>query len=198
MTAQTRPTVTRPAEEFERMYAQDADPWDYETSAYEQGKYAATLAALPRVRYRSALEIGCSIGVLTTQLAGRCDALLAIDYAPTALAQARARCREQSWVTFRQMAVPADYPAGQFDLTILSEVGYYWSWADLRAARARIVAGLAPGGQLLLVHWTPPIDDAPLTADEVHEEFLHGCGDILHHLGGQRAETYRLDLLARQ
>ena len=198
MTFRTRPTATRPAADFERVYVQQVDPWDYETSAYEQGKYAATLAALPRARYRSALEIGCSIGVLTARLAGRCDALLALDHAPTALARARVRCRDLPWVTFRQMDVPADYPAGRFDLTLLSEVGYYWSWPDLRAARARIVAGLAPGGHLLLVHWTPLIDDAPLTGDEVHEEFLHRGDDLLLHLGGQRAETYRLDLFARR
>ena len=198
MTVNARPAASRGVEHFEHLYALHDDPWDYATSAYEQGKYAATLAALPRARYLSALEIGCSIGVLTARLAGRCDRLLAVDYAPTALARARARCRAQPWVTFRRMTLPAEYPAGRFDLTLLSEVGYYWSWADLHLARARIIDGLAPGGQLLLVHWTPPIDDAPLTGDEVHEEFLYQGGDLLRHLGGQRAETYRLDLFARR
>jgi SAM-dependent methyltransferase len=198
MSAGTRPSASRAADHFEHLYAQQDDPWDYEASPYEQGKYAATLAALPRTRYQSALELGCSIGVLTTRLAARCDRLLAIDYAPTALERARGRCRQQPWVQFRRMTLPGEYPSGQFDLVLLSEVGYYWSWADLHLARARIIAGLAPGGQLLLVHWTPPIDDAPLTGDEVHQEFLNCAGDVLRHLGGQRAETYRLDLFARR
>lgn len=198
MTPTSRPTTTRAPEHFERLYAAAADPWQYATSDYEQAKYAATLAALPRPRYRSALEIGCSIGILTAQLAGRCDRLLAIDYAETALARARARCADLPSVAFRRLALPVEYPAGAFDLTLLSEVGYYLSLEDLRAARARIVSGLAPGGQLLLVHWTPPIDDAPLTGDQVHEEFLDQGGDLLRHLRGERAETYRLDLFERR
>ncbi len=198
MPPQPHPGTSQSADHFERIYAASPDPWHYATSDYEREKYAATLAALPRPRYRAALEIGCSIGVLTTQLAARCDALLAIDYAATALERARERCAGQRWVDFRRMTLPADYPDGSFDLTVLSEVGYYLSLADLRAARARIVAGLAPGGQLLLVHWTPPIDDAPLNGDQVHEEFLGRRGDILRHLGGQRADSYRLDLFERQ
>ncbi len=39
---------------FERMYRDSVDPWDFESSAYEQRKYAVTVASLPRPRYRSA------------------------------------------------------------------------------------------------------------------------------------------------
>lgn len=194
-----RPGETLPAEYFERIYEEHADPWEFETSPYEAEKYAATLAALPRERYRAAFEIGCSIGVLTARLAPRCDALLAVDLSERALAQARERCRGLPRVTLRRLAVPDEYPAGHFDLTLVSEVGYYWSRADLDLARRRIVAGLAPDGHLLLVHFTPPVHDYPLTGDEVHEAFLAaaGAGEGLRHLGGSRAERYRLDLFAR-
>lgn len=187
-----------PSEYFDRMYEASDDPWRFETSDYEARKYAATLAALPQARYRNALEIGCAIGVLTALLAPRCEALLAIDVAERALARARARCRDMSWVTFRQLAIPGDFPPGSFDLILLSEVGYYWSEPDLRLARDQIVAGLAPGGHLLLVHWTEPSPDYPLTGDRVHQEFLDSPGDPLRHLGGQRADTYRLDLFERR
>ena len=59
------PDTSTPPEYFDRMYAESDDPWRFETSEYERRKYAATLAALPRARYENALEIGCSIGVLT-------------------------------------------------------------------------------------------------------------------------------------
>ncbi len=189
---------SRAAAEFERQYERDADPWGYESNAYERAKYDATLAALPRARYGSALEIGCSIGVLTAQLAPRCDHLVAIDFAATALTRARTRLAQQPQVEFRRLTLPDEYPPERFDLTLLSEVGYYWSWPDLRAAKERMIAGLTSGGHLLLVHWTPPIDDAPLNGDEVHEEFLHRNGNLLDHLGGQRLETYRIDLFARR
>src|SRR4051812_50160637 len=66
-----------PARYFDELYAGERDPWEFETSAYEQAKYDATLAALPRPLYRRGLEIGCSIGVLTARLAGRCASLVA-------------------------------------------------------------------------------------------------------------------------
>ena len=49
---------------FDEMYRDVEDPWNFETSHYEQRKYAITVASLPRSRYRSAYEPGCSIGVL--------------------------------------------------------------------------------------------------------------------------------------
>ena len=57
-----------PPKYFEQIYARKRDPWDFESSKYEKMKYEATLAALPRDRYRCGLEVGCSIGVLTKLL----------------------------------------------------------------------------------------------------------------------------------
>ena len=65
-----------PPEYFRRIYERNADPWQFETSGYEAGKYKETMASLPRERYERGVEIGCSIGVLTEQLAGRCEELL--------------------------------------------------------------------------------------------------------------------------
>ena len=62
-----RPTTLDP-DYFKGMYATEADPWRFATSAYERDKYAATLAALPRSHYVSGLDVGCSIGVFTHQL----------------------------------------------------------------------------------------------------------------------------------
>lgn len=190
-------TSTPPAY-FDHLYEASDDPWDFETSEYEARKFAITLAALPRPRYRRALEIGCAIGVLTAALAPRCEALLAIDLAERALGRARARCRPWPHVTFERMYLPAEYPAGCFDLVLLSEVGYYWSEGDLTLARERIIAGLEPGGHLLLVHWTESSPDYPLTGDRVHQKFLDRPGHLLAHLRGQRFDTFRLDLFARR
>src|ERR1700761_3998891 len=93
---------------FDRLYADDPDPWNFASSEYEREKYAATIAALPPGRFARALEVGCSIGVLTRLLAVRCEALLAVDVAESALLQAEERCSDQPWVTFARMAVPAE------------------------------------------------------------------------------------------
>lgn len=195
---QNRPT-SLPPDYFDHVYAAKRDPWDFETSPYEREKYAATVAALPRPRYAEAFEIGCSLGVLTAQLAPRCSHLLAVDVSEAALAQARARCTGLRQVEIRNLRVPEEFPSQRFDLVVLSEVGYYWSPADLTRAADQLLAGLNPGGQLLLVHWTPPVHDYPLTGDEVHNFFLlkAGSNGPLRHLTGQRHETYRLDLFER-
>ena len=180
---------------FDDVYAASGDPWSFETSPYEARKYDATLAALPRNRYARAFEAGCSIGVLTRRLAERCDRLLAVDVSEEALKWARERCADQPQVTLERLVLPAEFPAGPFDLVLVSEVGYYFSEPDLARFRARCADALAPGGDLVLVHWTAPVHDYPLTGDAVHEAFL--ADPAFQPVRGSRAPEYRLDVLRR-
>ncbi len=189
-----QPNTLKP-DYFDVVYAANADPWGFETSDYEREKYADTLRSLPRSEYKNAFEVGCSLGVLTAQLALRCNALLAVDGSEAPLVRARELCRDLPNVQIQQMQVPDQFPGGAFDLILISEVGYYWSPDDFAKAQAAILQHLEPGGQLMLVHWTPPVHDYPLTGDEVHEAFLKLPG--LKHGGGHREETYRLDVLER-
>jgi SAM-dependent methyltransferase len=186
-----------PASYFDNLYNGDPDPWKFETSEYEANKYAATLAALPKQHYRSAFEIGCSIGVLTAKLANRCDRLLSVDLSEPALNRAIKRCESLPHVSLQLMGVPQEYPDETFDLTLVSEVGYYWCWEDLRKAQKLILSHLEPGGHLLLVHWTLYAKDYPLSGDEVHKAFLELVPTQLRHLKSQREEQYRLDLFER-
>ena len=193
--------MTLPPEYFEDVYAANEDPWDFASSPYEAAKYARTLAALPRERYRRALEVGCSIGVLTGQLAQRTDSLLALDISEQALERARARNAGQTHIQFRRAGLPGGLPDGPFDLTVLSEVLYYLSPADLEQALDEVLARLEPGGTLLLVHWTPRVHDYPQTGDAVHEAALARVGRGLEHLHAERhgdeEQGYRLDVFQR-
>lgn len=181
---------------FDLLYAKNPDPWGFASSPYEAAKYAVTLAALPRTAYQNALELGCSIGVLTEQLARRCDRLLALDVSEPALAQARARCATLPQVTFALCNAPTQFPAGSFDLILVSEVGYYLSQCDLECLREKIAQALTPHGHLLLVHWTGETN-YPLTAAAVHETFLAWKNRAWSHLAAQEKTGYRLDLFER-
>jgi cyclopropane fatty-acyl-phospholipid synthase-like methyltransferase len=184
-----------PAHYFDDLYAGDRDPWEFETSAYEQAKYDATLAALPRPRYRRGLEIGCSIGVLTARLAGRCASLVAVDVSEKALDAAIARCRTLPNIAFAKMRVPAEWPAGTFDLMILSEVVYYLDAGDVGLLTDRVRAAIEPGGHVVLVHWTGTTD-YPLSGDDAAELFMTALGRPARRIRRQRTPAYRLDVLA--
>lgn len=141
-----RPSGSLPPCYFERKYAADPDPWRFASSAYEATKYEATLRALPRSTYGRALEIGCSIGVLSERLADRCASLLAVDVVDGAVAQARERCRHLGQVRIERRQVPDQFPTGRFDLVLISEVGYYLSRPDLLMTIDRVRGVLEPGG----------------------------------------------------
>ncbi len=180
---------------FDGVYAANGDPWDFQTSEYERAKYADTLAHLPRTRYSRGFEIGCSIGVLTAQLALHCDDLLSVDVSEAALRQARARCASLPQVRLERMQVPEEEPTETFDLIVVSEVGYYWDRGDLERAMLMIAAHHAPGGNLILVHWTPPVHDYPQTGDRVHETWL--ASPEWRVVSDERRERYRISVLER-
>lgn len=154
---------------FDDFYEESPDPWGFENRWYEERKRAITLAVLPRRRFTSAFEIGCSIGVLSEELAERCDRLLAVDIAQAPVASARARLSANDRVAVKQMTTPHTWPSERFDLIVLSEVGYYWSSRDLTRALDRTAQSLTPNGILLCCHWRRPVAEYPLTGDDVHK-----------------------------
>ena len=169
---------------FRGLYAASADPWGLAERWYEARKYALTVALLPRERYGAAFEPGCSVGVLTAQLAPRCDRLLACDAVPDAVAAARVRAAGMPGVRVEQRVIPADWPPGSFDLIVLSELLYYFDDADLGQVLGLGIGSLRPGGQILAVHWRHPAPDHPRTGDEVHE-------DLAAHPALARLARYR-------
>ena len=185
----TRRTETIQPDYFDGLYANDPDPWRFATSDYERDKYAATLAALPDRRFRAGLEVGCSIGVLTRQLAPRCDTLLALDVAEAALAQARARCPD---VRFERRVIPSEWPVGRFDLIVFSEMLYYLDAAAIRATAGKAMAALQPGGSILMVHYLGGTD-YPSTGDEAADGFMAAAG--LTPALRVREPLYRIDRL---
>ena len=185
-----------PPDYFDRIYENDPDPWGYASSAYERAKYAATLEALPRRRFRRGLEIGCSIGVMTVQLAARCDALCAVDVSRAALDCARRSCRDKPNVTFELMPVPSCWPTGTFDLVVLSEVLYYLSRDDVARTARRVIDTLEPDGAVILVHW---LGDTGVgrTGDEAVSWFASALAPSVRITSQTRTAQYRLDVLAR-
>ncbi|VXB94108.1 SAM-dependent methyltransferase [Arthrobacter sp. 9AX] len=153
---------------FDGVHAREPDPWQYTTSWYERRKRALTLAALPADKYAAGLEIGCSIGELSADLAAQCTNLLAVDASSTALQRAAQRLAPFPGVALRQLTLPGSWPGGNYDLVVLSEVGYYFAPRELDELLDNIADSILPGGTLLLCHWRHPISGWELDGETVH------------------------------
>ena len=178
---------------FDDLYTASPDPWEFETRWYEARKYALSLALLPAERYGAAFEPGCSIGVLTEQLAPRCGHLLSCDGAAAAVRLAAQRTASRGNVTVERRLIPRDWPPGGFDLIVFSEFLYYFAGSDLDRILGLGAAALRPGGNLLAVHWRHPVAEYPRSGDDVHQALRRHAGLtrlVDHHEPDFLAEIY--------
>lgn len=168
-------------EYFESIYARSADPWRFETRWYELRKRRLTVASLPREHYQRGLEIGGSIGSLTALLAERCTELSSVDISHAAVVQARARLGDT--VKVLEQDVLSDFPAGPFDLIVISEVGYYWGANGLDGVLDDVARALTADGTLVACHWRHPVADYPLSGDDVHSALARrGWTRVVQHV----------------
>ncbi len=180
---------------FDRMYAASADPWQLQERWYEQRKFAITLALLPHPRYRHAFEPGCSVGVLTEQLAGRCDHVTATDIVPAALDATHRRLSQagrREHVTLLCRSLDEAWPSTDFDLVVVSEVGYYLKEAALREMLDRELPRLTNAATVVAAHWRHRVADYPLTGD--HANDVIGATPGLHLIGSYRDDDVAIDV----
>ncbi len=183
---------------FEAKYRHSGDPWNFSNSRYERDRYQCTLRSLMRARYRLAFEPACSIGVLTAALAQRCDAVQAVDIAPSAVAMARRRCANFPGVAISCADLTAQIPQGPFDLIVFSELGYYFSAAQLRRIAQSLGAALEADGELVGVHWTGTSEDHLLHGDQVHAILEEALTPSCARIKGARHPGFRLDTWRRK
>lgn len=177
------------------MYSRSADPWDLGNRWYEQRKYAITLALLPRQRYHHAFEPGCSVGVLTELLSGRCTRVTATDVAAAALDSARRRLADAGrgeGVTLLRRSIDEPWPAGPFDLVVLSELGYYLTPDALHDLLERECPRLASGATVVAAHWRHRVDDYLMAGDQVNEIVAGITG--MHAIGSYRDADAAIDV----
>ncbi|MGE4361995.1 MAG: SAM-dependent methyltransferase [Mycolicibacterium sp.] len=177
------------------MYSQAADPWQLENRWYERRKYDITVALLPFARYRHAFEPGCSVGVLTQRLAGRCDHVTSTDVSVAALDSTHRRlvgAGLRDTVTLLRGSLDQPWPTGPFALVVLSEVCYYLQPATLREVLDREIPRLRPTATVLAAHWRHDVDDYLMNGD--HANDIIGATDGLHHLGGYRDADVVIDV----
>ena len=180
---------------FHDRYAVSPDPYGLADRWYEARKYALTVALLPRQHYGAAFEPGCSIGVLSAMLAPRCGSLLACDAIDGAVASARATTARLPGVRVERRVIPRDWPPGEYDLIVFSEILYYFGDADLDQVLRLGTGALRQDGHLLAVHWRHPAPDHPRTGDEAHQALAGHPG--LTRLAGYRDPDFAAEVYTR-
>jgi cyclopropane fatty-acyl-phospholipid synthase-like methyltransferase len=187
---------SRGSDHFRRIYESSADPWNMLGSGYEAAKYQHTLGMLEGRHFAVGLEVGCSIGVLTSLLATRCKTLLAVDIVEAPLGLARARCADLPQVQFALMQAPQEWPDHLFDLVVLSEILYFLSPDDIAYCARRVADSTSPDAVVLLVNWLGQSDD-PSTGNEAADQFIESLAGLFHVDRAERAQQYRIDRLIR-
>ena len=184
---------------FNRVHSESEDPWNVDSSRYEGRKRDVLTASLPRDRYPRALDIGCSTGALTAQLAAHSGELTAVDASDVALGKARARLTERGLdnVHLRNAVLPDQWdPAWrELDLIVVSEVGYFCSPEQWKELLTLCITALSDDGHLVLCHWRHPIEDWPLDGADVHREARRrrSLTRVVEH----RERDFEIDVYAR-
>lgn len=147
---------------------QQGDFWNFETSAYEQARFARLMAILGGRRYERALEIGCGAGYFTRLLAGVAQQIVAFDISPAAIDRAKRLGADLQHVEFRvgnamEHNFRDDSP---WDLVVCTDAIYYLGWLysffDIAWFAAELFAATRSGGRFLLAN----------TMDEDHDKLL--------------------------
>jgi SAM-dependent methyltransferase len=168
---------------FEELWKR-GDPWELESSEFEQAKYARQLAMVNDRRYTRVLEIGCGAGRFTQLLSRTADRVVAIDVAPTAIGRAQAILSKPGVVDF-SVANIMDYDAraeGPWDLIVMSETIYYLGWLypffDVAWLATELFAATRTGGRLLMANTQSGTEDHLL-----HPWLIHTYRDLFLNVG---------------
>jgi trans-aconitate methyltransferase len=168
---------------FDGLYMAKDDPWDLATKWHDRRKYAVTAASLPREHYRRCYEPGASIGHLTRLLAARCDEVLATDAIESAVVQGKAVVADLANVVFEQATLPAEMPAGTFDLIVIGDLLYYLSAPESTATLDGLLERLEPGGDLVAVHFRDRENGSNFDGFNAHSAIAErpGLAHVVHH-----------------
>lgn len=162
-------THARFAEEwqYERQFRQQDDPWGYRSRAAELLKYdwlARHCWLLTEGTSRRIVDLGCGLGFLALNLAGRGARVTALDLSPTAVQRAENSrpigIGEPVFAAASVAAIPL--PSASVDLMVISDGLFTWGFDSASCKRIlhNAAATLDKGGKILLMDYLKPSDHA--------------------------------------
>ncbi len=155
--------------ELEQLFQWSEDPWNFERSRYEQERLRVLLDHVKQYPHEKILEVGCAEGIFTAELNKIAKEVVAIDVSPTALARAKRRCPEVTFLLTNLQEFTWD---SQFDIVICAETLYYIK--DVAAAIQKLTSlgkyCLVSYGQSKTKRLDPYISRVPLLEYEKFEK----------------------------
>jgi ubiquinone/menaquinone biosynthesis C-methylase UbiE/uncharacterized protein YbaR (Trm112 family) len=159
--------------DWENLYRQVAEPWSYSSRAAEILKYRYLLKTSsqllnPRSSHSSSehpisgkvIDVGCSFGRLSTDLALKGATVTALDISPTAMHRAKELSDGKKLSPIFGVASCTALPiaSGEADLVIIADglYSYKISIEECRTALAEANRVLKPGGKILLMDYMKP------------------------------------------
>ncbi len=146
---------------FEEMHRRLEEPFDYGRRAAEilRHRFICETARRLNPEPQRTLDVGCSTGRLTAQLASLPGRLVAVDLSRTAIRKARQAGgpgRGARFVVASATALP--FTEGPFDLIVLSDGLHSWklSFEERHDALAEAYRAMKPGGYALLTEYLRP------------------------------------------
>ncbi len=180
--------MTQALEHLHRLYAHTDDPWNFDSSDYEQEKFTATCEALSQSYYEIALEIGCGNGALARHLAPRCNRYVGMDAVPRAVGAARQKVPSAE---FAVATYPCPLPLKNCDLVVLSEFLYFLSPSDIARLCNDLING-SPEAEILCITYLGDTEQA-LQGSESLDLFARGMASTLRLETVKNTSCYRID-----
>ncbi len=138
------------SQELDAFYS-TPDPWGYYNNPHDTIRKARILAALPRLDYQNALDIGCGNGFITNDLPAK--GVIGLEFSEKAVTWAKEHAAPQ--VEYRQGSIfdLPDLDLPPMDLIVITGVLYpQYIGKSLRLVYVLIDRVLKPGGILLCSH----------------------------------------------
>jgi 2-polyprenyl-3-methyl-5-hydroxy-6-metoxy-1,4-benzoquinol methylase len=145
------------------------DPWDFETSEFENAKYQREIQLIRDRHYGRVLEIGCGAGVFTRRLASVGERILALDVSPTAISRAKNATSNLNNVEFRvQNIMDFDFRVEEkWDLVVFNETVCYLGWLytffEVAWFAGELFSAMQHGGRLLMANTLGGTNDHLIT-----------------------------------
>lgn len=139
MSTEIEPPRRSALEFFDRQFGKQVEARDYALNPFEQ-------ATLPHLR-GDVLDLGCGLGNLALEAAGRGCRVIALDASATAVADLARRAGERGLALEAHCADLRHYvPAGHYDCVVSIGLLMFLSCADARGLLARLRDAVRPGG----------------------------------------------------